>query len=109
MLIGSNAFLVVVTVIDPSTASREAAMPISAKHFFTRGKHSRTYCSLYFGKIVAKEVSATIPEGFSSLPTGPGSSHPSGISHFLFINSIGRIYLLFHDAFSIKIPFLRFG
>mmetsp|Transcript_339 Transcript_339/g.1169 ORF Transcript_339/g.1169 Transcript_339/m.1169 type:complete len:203 (+) Transcript_339:831-1439(+) len=70
MMYGSYVFLVVSTVIEPSTRFNSHATPCSFKAFVIDGHVSLKYFSLYFGNSTAKELSSTTPPGLSSLVNG---------------------------------------
>ena len=66
MIYGSHVFLVVRTVIDPSTKFNSHPTPTSFKAFVIDGHTSLKYFSRYFGNNVAKEDSSNSPCGLSS-------------------------------------------
>mmetsp|Transcript_9385 Transcript_9385/g.42782 ORF Transcript_9385/g.42782 Transcript_9385/m.42782 type:complete len:206 (-) Transcript_9385:38-655(-) len=67
MTYGSNVFLVVFTVMEPSTRLSSHAMPNSFSARVTEGHTSRRYFSRYLGNSVANEDSSKRPSGLSSL------------------------------------------
>ena len=67
MMYGSNVFLVVFTVMEPSTRLSSHAMPNSFSARVTEGHTSRRYFSRYLGNSVANEDSSKRPSGLSSL------------------------------------------
>ena len=70
IMYGSNVFLVVLTVMEPSTRLSSHAMPHSFSARVTDGHTSRRYFSLYFGNNVANEDSSRRPSGLSSFVNG---------------------------------------
>ena len=66
MIYGSHVFLVVRTVIDPSTKFNSHPTPTSFTAFVIDGHTSLKYFSRYFGNNVAKEDSSNSPCGLSS-------------------------------------------
>jgi hypothetical protein len=67
MAAGSYVFLVVLTVIEPSTKSSVHAIPCFSSCFVMNGHDPRRYCSRYLGKSVEKELSSkNVPPKLSS-------------------------------------------